>query len=183
MPESNGRFVPFFQSSTKSKEARAAPSRAVVALLMAPLDETWRRDFRKATGEADYEKLREMIERAASPTRGSIVVVGDTPVNLTLLSRMLGRGYRVLPIPTGSFALCGERPSRTRAHGHQHARDGRLRGLSAALTVTKGKVKAFRRGGRVGEKVERALPTPRSSPIQDPSQRLSFSVDSEHVRA
>ncbi len=99
MPESNGRFVPFFQSSTKSKEARAAPSRAVVALLMAPLDETWRRDFRKATGEADYEKLREMIERAASPTRGSIVVVGDTPVNLTLLSRMLGRGYRVLPIP------------------------------------------------------------------------------------
>ncbi len=47
-----------------------------------------------------------MSSTPAAPSRGSVLVVDDTPANLTLLARMLGdRGYRVRPVPSGRLAL------------------------------------------------------------------------------
>ncbi|HEY9593211.1 MAG TPA: HD domain-containing phosphohydrolase [Spirochaetia bacterium] len=107
-----------------------------------------------------------MQDAPAAPSRGSILVVDDTPANLTLLSRMLGdRGYRVRPVPSGKLALkaaASEPPdlvlldiSMPEMDGfevcHQMKEDPRLREVPvifiSALTETEGKVKAFHRGG------------------------------------
>jgi putative two-component system response regulator len=107
-----------------------------------------------------------MPETPAIPTRGDILVVDDTPANLTLLSRMLGeRGYRVRPVPSGALALkaAASNPpdlvlldiSMPEMDGFEVCRlmkeDPRLRDVPiifiSALTETEGKVKAFRRGG------------------------------------
>jgi putative two-component system response regulator len=107
-----------------------------------------------------------MSEAPVSPTRGSILVVDDTPANLTLLSRMLGeRGYRVRPVPSGSLALkaaASDPPdlvlldiSMPDMDGFEVCRrmkeDPRLRDVPvifiSALAETEGKVKAFQRGG------------------------------------
>jgi putative two-component system response regulator len=100
------------------------------------------------------------------PLRGNILVVDDTPANLTLLSRMLGdRGYRVRPVPSGSLALkaaASDPPdlvlldiSMPEMDGFEVCRlmkeDARLRDVPvifiSALAETEGKIKAFRRGG------------------------------------
>jgi len=105
-------------------------------------------------------------ELPAAPARGSILVVDDTPANLTLLARMLGdRGYRVRPVPSGALALksaASDPPdlilldiSMPEMDGFEVCRrmkeDPRLREVPvifiSALAETEGKVKAFRRGG------------------------------------
>jgi putative two-component system response regulator len=107
-----------------------------------------------------------MIDTPAMPTRGNILVVDDTPANLTLLSKMLGeRGYRVRPVPSGALAIgaaMSDPPdivlldiSMPDMDGFEVCRrmkeDARLRDVPvifiSALTETEGKVKAFRRGG------------------------------------
>ena len=106
------------------------------------------------------------LESSASAHRGSILVVDDTPANLTLLSRMLGeRGYRVRPVPSGNLALkaaASDPPdlvlldiSMPEMDGYEVCRlmkeDPRLRDVPvifiSALTETEDKVKAFRHGG------------------------------------
>ena len=65
----------------------------------------------------------------------NILVVDDTPANLTLLVGMLKeQGYRVRPVPSGPLALqaAAAEPPDLILSGHQHARDGRLRGLPAS---------------------------------------------------
>jgi putative two-component system response regulator len=105
-------------------------------------------------------------DQGGTSRRGSILVVDDTPANLTLLSRMLGdRGYRVRPVPSGSLALkaaASDPPdlvlldiSMPEMDGFEVCRrlkeDPRLRDVPvifiSALTETEGKVKAFKRGG------------------------------------
>jgi putative two-component system response regulator len=120
-----------------------------------------------------------MSEAPVSPTRGSILVVDDTPANLTLLSRMLGeRGYRVRPVPSGSLALkaaASDPPdlvlldiSMPDMDGFEVCRrmkeDPRLRDVPvifiSALAETEGKVKAFQCGdfiGKVGRRQEPVL--------------------------
>jgi putative two-component system response regulator len=107
-----------------------------------------------------------MSDVPAMPARGNILVVDDTPANLTLLAKMLGeRGYRVRPVPSGSLALraaASDPPdlilldiSMPEMDGFEVCRilkeDARLRDVPvifiSALTETEGKVKAFRRGG------------------------------------
>jgi putative two-component system response regulator len=107
-----------------------------------------------------------MSSTPAAPSRGSVLVVDDTPANLTLLARMLGdRGYRVRPVPSGRLALkaaSSEPPdlilldiSMPEMDGFEVCRlmkeDPRLRDVPvifiSALTETEGKVKAFHRGG------------------------------------
>jgi putative two-component system response regulator len=107
-----------------------------------------------------------MPDTPALPTRGNILVVDDTPANLTLLSKMLGdRGYRVRPVPSGSLALraaVSDPPdlvlldiSMPDMDGFEVCRlmkeDARLRDIPiifiSALMETEGKVKAFKRGG------------------------------------
>jgi putative two-component system response regulator len=107
-----------------------------------------------------------MPDVSAAPTRGSILVVDDTPANLTLLARMLGdRGYRVRPVPSGALALksaASDPPdlilldiSMPEMDGFEVCQrlkeDPRLRDVPvvfiSALAETEGKVKAFRRGG------------------------------------
>ncbi len=102
----------------------------------------------------------------SAPGRGNILIVDDTPANLTLLSRMLGdRGYRVRPVPSGSLALkaaASDPPdlllldiSMPEMDGFELCRrlkeDPRLRDVPvifiSALTETEGKIKAFQRGG------------------------------------
>jgi len=47
---------------------------------------------------------------ALSASKGSILIVDDTPANLRLLSQMLaGRGYQVRPVPDGQLALAATR--------------------------------------------------------------------------
>lgn len=107
-----------------------------------------------------------MSDSPAAPARGNILVVDDTPANLTLLARMLGdRGYRVRPVPSGKLALsaaASDPPdlllldiSMPEMDGFEVCRrlkeDPRLRDVPvifiSALTETEGKVKAFQRGG------------------------------------
>lgn len=107
-----------------------------------------------------------MIDSVASPSRGNILVVDDTPANLTLLTRMLGdKGYRVRPVPSGALALAAAASdppdivlldiSMPEMDGFEVCRrlkeDARLRDVPvifiSALTETEGKVKAFQRGG------------------------------------
>jgi len=107
-----------------------------------------------------------MSDATASPARGNIIVVDDTPANLTLLAKMLGdRGYRVRPVPSGSLALkaaASDPPdlllldiSMPEMDGFELCRrlkeDPRLKDVPvifiSALTETEGKVKAFHRGG------------------------------------
>jgi putative two-component system response regulator len=107
-----------------------------------------------------------MAEGPALPTRGNILIVDDTPANLTLLSKMLGdRGYRIRPVPSGSLALraaASDPPdlilldiTMPEMDGFEVCRqlkeDARLRDVPvifiSALTETEGKVKAFKRGG------------------------------------
>jgi putative two-component system response regulator len=107
-----------------------------------------------------------MADRPAAPNRGNILVVDDTPTNLTLLAQMLGeRGYRVRPVPSGSLAIkaaASDPPdlmlldiSMPEMDGFELCRrlkeDARLRDVPvifiSALTETEGKVKAFQRGG------------------------------------
>jgi len=107
-----------------------------------------------------------MADTSTLPTRGTILVVDDTPANLTLLAKMLGdKGYRVRPVPSGSLALKtahGDPPdlmlldiSMPEMDGFEVCRlmkdDPRLRDVPvifiSALTETEGKLKAFRRGG------------------------------------
>ena len=107
-----------------------------------------------------------MKNMAATPARGNVLVVDDTPANLTLLTQMLGEhGYRVRPVPSGSLALkaaASDPPdiilldiSMPDMDGFEVCRrmkeDARLRDIPilfiSALTETEEKVKAFRRGG------------------------------------
>ncbi len=107
-----------------------------------------------------------MSDSPAMPVRGNILIVDDTPANLTLLSKMLGdRGYRVRPVPSGTLALraaSSDPPdiilldiSMPDMDGFEVCRlmkeDARLRDIPvifiSALTETEGKVKAFKRGG------------------------------------
>jgi len=107
-----------------------------------------------------------MASQSATPARGSILIVDDTPANLTLLSRMLGdRGYRVRPVPSGPLALRAAESdppdlilldiSMPGMDGFEVCRllkeDTRLRDIPvifiSALAETEGKVKAFQRGG------------------------------------
>jgi putative two-component system response regulator len=107
-----------------------------------------------------------MSDATAAPARGNILVVDDTPANLTLLAKMLGdRGYRVRPVPSGSLALkaaASDPPdlvlldiSMPEMDGFEVCRrlkeDPRLKEVPiifiSALTETEGKVKAFHRGG------------------------------------
>lgn len=107
-----------------------------------------------------------MRDETAAPGRGSILVVDDTPANLTLLSQMLGdRGYRIRPVPSGKLALAAAASdppdlvlldiSMPEMDGFEVCRlmkeDPRLREVPiifiSALTEMEGKVKAFRRGG------------------------------------
>jgi putative two-component system response regulator len=107
-----------------------------------------------------------MSDTPAAPARGNILVVDDTPANLTLLARMLGeRGYRVRPVPSGKLALsvaASDPPdlvlldiSMPEMDGFEVCRlmkeETRLRDVPviflSALTETEGKVKAFQRGG------------------------------------
>jgi putative two-component system response regulator len=107
-----------------------------------------------------------MPNSPATPTRGNVLVVDDTPANLTLLAKMLGeRGYVVRPVPSGSLALkaAASHPpdiilldiSMPDMDGFEVCRrlkeDVWLRDIPvlfiSALTDTEEKVKAFRRGG------------------------------------
>ncbi len=107
-----------------------------------------------------------MKNMPATPARGNVLVVDDTPANLTLLTQMLGeRGYRVRPVPSGSLALkaaASDPPdiilldvSMPDMDGFEVCRrmkeDARLKDIPilfiSALTETEEKVKAFRRGG------------------------------------
>jgi putative two-component system response regulator len=107
-----------------------------------------------------------MTDVPAAPSRGNILVVDDTPANLTLLAKMLGeRGYRVRPVPSGGLAIkaaASDPPdlmlldiSMPEMDGFELCRrlkeDPRLREVPvifiSALTETEGKVKAFQRGG------------------------------------
>ena len=150
---------------------------------LTPLDETWRRDFRKATVEADYEMLQEMIERTASPR------VGAFSSWTILRSTSHSSHARRTRLPLAARPHRQPRPEE--CSWTSHAGDGRLRGLPAAqggspaaryprhlhqpaLTETKGKVKAFRRGGGVWMKRLNVLyQPPSSSPIEDPPRRSS----------
>ena len=107
-----------------------------------------------------------MSDTPAAPSRGNVLIVDDTPANLTLLARMLGdRGYRVRPVPSGKLALkaaASDPPdlvlldiSMPEMDGFEVCRlmkeDARLHDVPviflSALTETEGKVKAFHRGG------------------------------------
>ncbi len=47
-----------------------------------------------------------VAEKDERPVRGNILIVDDTPANLTLLTGMLkGKGHRVRPVPGGKLAL------------------------------------------------------------------------------
>jgi putative two-component system response regulator len=107
-----------------------------------------------------------MSDSSAAPSRGNILVVDDTRVNLTLLHKMLGdKGYRVRPVLSGSLALkaaATDPPdmvlldiSMPEMDGFEVCRrlkeDPRLRDIPvifiSASTETEGKVRAFHRGG------------------------------------
>jgi putative two-component system response regulator len=107
-----------------------------------------------------------MPDTPAAPARGNILIVDDTPANLTLLARMLGeRGYRVRPVPSGKLALsaaASDPPdlilldiTMPEMDGFEVCKrlkeDPRLRDVPvifiSALAETEGKVKAFQRGG------------------------------------
>ena len=158
-----GESFPFDQSSTKSKESRSG---AVPVALSKSLAARLDRDVAPRLRKASRGRRRARYASGDDERRA------ESPVGISRRGRYTGQPRTPLhecsdaataccPSPRAASPYAVDELSRTRAHGHQHARDGRLRGLSAALTVTKGKVKAFRRGGGVGEKVERALPTPR----------------------
>jgi putative two-component system response regulator len=107
-----------------------------------------------------------MPNTAVASSRGNILVVDDTPENLTLLTQMLGdRGYRVQPVASGLFALkvaASDPPDlilldirMPEMDGFEVCRrmkeDTHLRDIPvifiSALTETDEKVKAFHSGG------------------------------------
>jgi putative two-component system response regulator len=98
--------------------------------------------------------------------RGDVLVVDDTPVNLTLVANVLrGKGYRVRAVPSGALALKAaeaEVPDLVLLDIMMPGMDGfevcrrlkeneRLRGVPviflSALSETLDKVKAFSVGG------------------------------------
>lgn len=107
-----------------------------------------------------------MPDAGAAPSRGNVLVIDDTPANLTLLTRMLGeKGYRVRPVPSGDLGLkaaWSDPPdivlldiSMPEMDGFEVCRrmkeDARLREIPvifiSAQAEIEGKAKAFQRGG------------------------------------
>jgi sigma-B regulation protein RsbU (phosphoserine phosphatase) len=102
----------------------------------------------------------------ASGARGTILVVDDTPANLTLLSQILAeQGYHVRPVPDGPLALAAVRadppdlilldirmPDMDGYQVCEHLKsDARTRDIPiifiSALDATQDKVRAFHTGG------------------------------------
>jgi len=106
------------------------------------------------------------MANGSAPTRGNVMVIDDTPANLSLLTQMLmERGYRVRPLPSGALAMkaaVSDPPdiilldiNMPDMDGFEVCRrmkeDAKLRDIPilfiSALTDTEDKVKAFYRGG------------------------------------
>jgi sigma-B regulation protein RsbU (phosphoserine phosphatase) len=116
------------------------------------------------TPEASTAPVPGGPERAQS--NGNILIVDDTPVNLRLLSKMLGeQGYHVRPVPNGPLALAAARAElpdlilldirMPEMDGYQVCEelkaDARTRDVPiifvSALDATQDKVRAFTAGG------------------------------------